>query len=140
MRKKGWLIVLALFLLLVSYVIYGEFDRDRKRKHGFSLVKGEIVDLKMDGMNGHSFDITYKAQINGKEIIRSKNITCDKRLGLGILNILMRRKMDVVYEKNDPGNCELLLSRAAYKEYKLITPKEIVFVIDALEASCGVAE
>ena len=48
--------------------------------------------------------------------------------------------MDVVYEKNDPENCEILLSRNSYKEYNILPPKDILPVLEALETACGAIE
>jgi hypothetical protein len=140
MRKKIWLIVIALFLSLGVYLVYDKFDRARRLKQSFGLVKGEIVDVRMDLMNGHSLDITYKVNVDGKEITRSKNIGFEKKGGLGIYNILNRRPIDVVYEKGDPENCDLLLRRSDYKEYKLIPSRQVVYMLDALEAACGIIE
>ena len=140
MRKKIWLIVIALFLSLVVYCVYDKFDSARRLKQNFGLLKGEIVDLRMDIMNGHSLDITYKVNIDGKEITRSKNFGFEKKGGLEIYNILYRRPIDVVYEKGDPENCDLLLHRSDYKEYKLIPSRQAVYMLDALEVACGVIE
>ena len=135
MRKKIWSIVLVLFLFLIVYVIYDEFDRPHRRKQNFSLVKADVVNVVVDVMNGsQGADITYKIKINGRDIVTTTKINHEKSC---LLFILINKQMDVVYEKDDPGNCEILLSRNSYKEYNLLPPKDILHVLEALETACG---
>lgn len=118
MPKKVWFLLLALLLCLVAYVIYGELDRPRKRKQNFGLVKGIVVSVSMDIMNGYSANITYKTTINNKEISRTKRLTSDRCSDMRIFLTLMNQKMEVVYEKDDIENCDLLVSRKEYQEYR----------------------
>jgi len=137
MPKKVWFLLLAVLLCLVAYVIYGELDRPRKRKQNFGLVKGVVVNVSMDIMNGYSADITYKTTINNKEISRTKRLTSDRCSDMRIFLTLMNQKMEVVYEKDDIENCDLLVSRKEYQEYKIMPPREVARIIDALVAGCS---
>jgi hypothetical protein len=135
MRKKIWLIVLALFLGLIASVIYIEWANTHKRKQNLTLTKGNIVDVRSEIMDGsHAADITYMIKIDGKDIIRTTRITCEKS---NILFMLMNKQMDVVYEKNNPENCELLLNRSSYREYKLLLSKDVLQVLEAMKVTCG---
>jgi hypothetical protein len=135
MRKKIWLIVLTIFVGLIAYVIYVEWANGHKRKQNFTVTKGNIVDVRSEMMDGsHSADVTFKIQVNGKEISRTTRITCEKS---NIMFMLMNKKMDVVYEKDDPENCELLLTRNSYREYKLLPSGDVLRVLEELEISCG---
>lgn len=58
MPKKVWFLLIALFMCLVAYVIYGELDRPRKRRQNFGLAKGVVLSVSIDIMNGYSADIT----------------------------------------------------------------------------------
>ena len=127
----------CLLLCLVAYVIYGELDRPRKRKQNFGLVKEVVVSVSMDIMNGYSADITYKTTINNKEISRTKRLTSDRCSNMRIFLTLMNQKMEVVYEKDDIENCDLLVSRKEYQEYKIMPPREFAPIIDALVAGCS---
>lgn len=140
MRNKVWLIIISLFLLLVAYVVYDKFDRAHRLKQNFGVAKGEIVEVSADLMNGHSADITYKVTIDGKKITRSKNIGFSTKAPLLMHQIFNRVPMDVVYEKGDPENCDLLLRRSDYKEYKLTPSRDVVYMLDALEAAYGIVE
>ena len=71
---------MALFLSVVVYCVYDKFDSARRLKQNFGLVKGGIVDVRMGLMNGHSLDITYKVNIDGKVITRNKNIGFEKKV------------------------------------------------------------
>jgi hypothetical protein len=135
MPKKIWLIVLALFLGLIACVIFIEWANTHKRKQNFTLTKGNIVDVRSEIMDGsHAADITYMIQVDGKDIIRTTRITCEKS---NILFMLMNKQMDVVYEKKNPENCELLLNRNSYREYKLFPSKDVLRSLEALEITCG---
>jgi hypothetical protein len=137
MPKKIWFLLLALLLCLVTYVIYGELDRPLKRKQNFGLVKGVVVSVSMDILNGYSADITYKTTINNKEISRTKRLTSDRCSDMRIFMTLMNQKMEVVYEMDDIENCDLLVSRKEYQEYKIMPPREVARIIDALVAGCN---
>jgi hypothetical protein len=91
----------------------------------------------MDIMNGYSADITYMATINNKEISRTKRLTSDRCSDMRIFLTLMNQKMEVVYEKDDIENCDLLVSRKEYQEYKIMPPREVAHIIDALVAGCS---
>ncbi|MBO9204039.1 MULTISPECIES: hypothetical protein [Niastella] len=135
MRKKVWLFIAALFLGLTAYVIYLEWVGPFKRKQNFAVTKGNIVGVSPDIMNGsYSADINYKILVNGKEITRLTRITYEKS---NVLFMLFNKNMDVVYEKDDPGNCELLLTRNSYREYNLLPAKDVLRVLEELEAACG---
>lgn len=137
MPGKIRLLILTFFLCLIAYLIYDEIARPQKRKNKFGMAKCVITNVTFDVMTGHSAEISYKAQMNGKEIIRTKRVASDKCSNMAKFFILMNRSMDVVYEKNDPDNCELLLTRKEYKEYKLMPPRDILNIIDDLEIACG---
>jgi hypothetical protein len=137
MRKKIRIIFFIIFLSLIACVIYVELDRPRKRKKNFGLVMGEVINVGWDVMNGYSADITYKAVINEKEIVRRKRVTSDVCKNMGFFLMMMNRKMQVVYEKNDIENCDLLLSRKEYREYKISPSHEVVPLLDALMAVCS---
>jgi len=79
MRKKIWLIVLALFLGLIACVIYIEYASAHKRKQNFALTKGNIVDVRSEMMDfSNAADITYMIQVNGKDITCTTRITCER--------------------------------------------------------------
>jgi preprotein translocase subunit YajC len=131
MRKKAWLFIIVLFLLMIAFVVYKDQHNESKRKQNWSLTKGTVVNITQDAMNGSRVvEITYKIQVDGKDITGVSKVKCGSWVMLPV-NI----KMDVVYEKDNPENCELLLSRSAYKTYNLQPPKEILSIIEILEAS-----
>jgi preprotein translocase subunit YajC len=133
MRKKAWLFIIVLFLLMIAFVVYKDQHNENKRKQNWSMTKGVVVNITQDAMNGSRVvEITYKIQVDGKDIIRVSKVTCNRWVMLPV-NI----KLDVVYEKGNPENCELLLSRIAYKTYNIQPPKEILTIIETIEASCG---
>ena len=51
--------------------------------------------------------------------------------------MLVNKNMDVVYEKGDPENCEILLTRNSYMEYKMLPSKGVLQILKALEVTCG---
>jgi Na+/H+ antiporter NhaC len=132
-RKKAWLPIIVVFLLMIAFVVYKDKRNENKRKQNRGMTKGIVVGITQDAMNGgHLVEITYKIQVEGKEITRMQKFQCGSWATLPI-NITL----DVVYEKGNPENCELLLSTSAYKTYDLRPPKEILYLIDVLEGSCG---
>jgi hypothetical protein len=133
MRKKAWLLIVVLFLLMIAFVVYNDRNNENKRRENYEMTKGLVVGITQDAMNGSRLiQITYTIQVDGKEFKRMEKLTCGGWAALP-LNI----KLDVVYEKGNPENCELLLSRNAYNTYNLRPSKEILFLIESLEASCG---
>jgi hypothetical protein len=50
--------------------------------------------------------------------------------------MLIGKKLDVVYEKDDPDNCKMLLNKFDYKEFRLIPSKEAVRILDLIETTC----
>jgi hypothetical protein len=133
MRKKAWLILITLFLLMVAFVIYKDKNNENKRKQNWGMAKGVVVGITQDAMNGSRVvEVTYNIQVEGNDITRMQKFQCDSWATLP-----MNIKLDVVYEKGNPENCELLLSRSAYKTYNLLPPKEILTIIESLEATCG---
>src|SRR3954464_14971064 len=92
MRKRIWLIVLALFFCSIAYVIYLDWTNADKRKQNFAIAKGKVLDVKSEIIEGsHAADITYKILVNGKHITRVKRITCEKS---NILFMLFSKNMD----------------------------------------------
>jgi hypothetical protein len=133
MRKKAWLFFIVLILLMIAFVVYKDQHNENKRKQNWSLTKGVIVNITQDAMNGSRVvEITYKIQVDGKDITRVLKVKCTEWLMLPV-NI----NLDVVYEKGNPENCELLLSRAAYETYNLEPPREMLIIMQSIGLSCG---
>ena len=132
MRKKAWLFIIVLFLLMIGFVVYKDRNNENKRRQNWSLTKGLIVNTAQDAMNGSRLvKITYKIQVDGKEITRLSNLKCESWLLLPV-NI----NLDVVYEKGNPENCELLLTWSDYKMYNLKPSKEMINILETI-AACG---
>jgi hypothetical protein len=133
MRKKAWLFIIVLFLLMIAFVVYKDQHNENKRKQNWSLTKGTVVNITQDAMNGSRLvEITYKIQADGKDITSMSKVKCTEWLMLPV-NI----SLDVVYEKGNPENCELLLTRSAYKTYNLRPSKEMFNILETIIASCG---
>lgn len=133
MRKKAWLFIIVLFLLMIAFVVYKDQHNESKRKQNWGLTKGTVVNITQDAMNGSRVvEITYKMQVDGKNITRVSKMKCTDWL---ILPLNM--KLDVVYEKGNPENCELLLSWSAYNTYNLKPSNEIVNILLTIGSSCG---
>lgn len=133
MRKKAWLFILVLFLFMIGFVIYKDHHNENKRKQNWSLTKGVIVNITQDAMNGSRVvEITYKIQVDGKDITRVLKVKCDSWVMIPV-----NTKFDVVYEKDNPENSELLLSRAAYETYNLEPPREMLIIMQSIGLSCG---
>jgi len=45
-------------------------------------------------------------------------------------------RIQVVYERDNIENCDLLVSRKEYQEYNIMPPREVVPLLDALVAGC----
>jgi hypothetical protein len=132
MRKKAWLFIIVLFLLMIALVVYKDHHNENKRRQNRSLTKGTVVNITQDAMNGSRLVvITYKIQVDGKDITRVSNVKCTEWLMLPV-NI----NLDVVYEKGNPENCELLLTWSDYKTYNLKPSKEMFNVLETI-AACG---
>lgn len=133
MRKKAWLFFIVLLLFMIAFVVYKDQHNENKRKQNRSLTKGTVVNITQDAMNGSRVvEITYKIQVDGKDITRVSKMKCADWV---ILPLNM--KLDVVYEKDNPENCELLLSWSAYNTYNLKPSNEIVNVLLTIGSSCG---
>jgi len=133
MRKKTWLFFIVLLLLMIAFVVYKDQHNESKRKQNWSLTKGVIVNITQDAMNGSRVvEITYKIQVGGKDITRVLKVKCDNWLMIPV-----NTKFDVVYEKGNPENSELLLSRASYETYNLEPPREMLIIMQSIGLSCG---
>jgi hypothetical protein len=137
MRKKIWFFVLALFLLLVAFTIYKEWNSTKSLKSNWAITKGVITQASKEMMNGSTnLEVTFTIQIDGKDITRTTRITCAGSAGFFLFN----KTMDVVYEKGNQENCQMLLSREDYQQCKLLPPKDVLHVLEVLEAACGKME
>ena len=133
MRKKTWLFFIILILFMIAFVVYEDQHNENKRKQNRSMTKGTVVNITQDAMNGSRVvEITYKIQVDGKDITRVSKMKCADWV---ILPLNM--KLDVVYEKGNPENCELLLSWSAYNTYNLKPSNEIANVLLTIGSSCG---
>jgi hypothetical protein len=132
MSKKTGLFFVVILLLMIAFVVYKDQDNEKKRKQNWSLTKGVIVNITQDAMNGSRLvEITYKIQVDGKDITRVSKVKCAEWLMIPV-NI----NLDVVYEKGNPENCELLLTWSDYKTYNLKPAKEMINILETI-ASCG---
>lgn len=133
MRKKAWLFIVVLFLLMIAFVVYKDQQNESKRKQNWSLTKGTVVNITQDAMNGSRLvEITYKIQVDGKDITSVSKVKCTEWLLLPV-NI----NLDVVYEKDNPENSELLLTRSAYKTYDLKPSNEMFNILETIIGACG---
>lgn len=133
MRKKAWLFILVLFLLMIAFVVYKDHHNESKRKQNWSLTKGTVVNITQDAMNGSRLvEITYKIQVDGKDITSVSKVKCTEWLLLPV-NI----NLDVVYEKGNPENSDLLLTRSAYKTYDLKPSNEMFNILETIIGACG---
>lgn len=97
------------------------------------MTRGIIVQVGKEMMDGSTnMDVTFKIQVDGKEITCTTRITCAGSAGFFLYN----RAMDIVYEKGNPENAQMLLSRKDYQQYNILPSKEVLHILEALEAAC----
>ena len=126
------LVIFLSFFLLVGLSYVWERYKQKRLHKSFGVTTGFINDLKQKrrGHNG-SFEIKFSVGVgNYSDFV---GIPCRAK-DLGDMAILLlKRRLPRVYEKGNPGNCELLYSWKQYKEYNLTPGKEYIWIIDSVQ-------
>lgn len=136
MGKKPRLAIFAVFLGLLGYLVFTEWDRPRQRKQHPEFTKAKIINESGTFMNGHSVDITFKMTVGGKEITRLKKIRLKEGKVFNYFPGLVGKTVDAVYEIGNWENCDILLCRNDYQEYGLTLSPDVARQIQELAFLC----
>jgi hypothetical protein len=128
MMKKKLLRFLIFFFVVAVGVFIGLLQKNNLEKDHMNTV-GSIFDVETGSKSPDVF-AKFSFQINGKEFESNSSIQCPKVECFQFLYKLLKgRSLVVIYEKDNPQNCEMLFRREEYEKYKLeITPDQLSLI------------
>ncbi|WP_205510097.1 hypothetical protein [Longitalea arenae] len=128
---------IVVFVIIVSFIVYKAVTQESRLMRDFKRSTAEIIDIETFHNGGKNIFIKFKAKIDGKELTSKTSVDCAKSKKAVFKDYLIGKKLDIVYERTDPDNCKMLLTRKSYQKYKLIPSNESAMVLDSIESICN---
>jgi hypothetical protein len=127
--------IVFVIIFITALVLYARWSKKK------ILISPKLTDAIITkvytarGING--FGIKYSIVNDSINYLEGEDlIVCDERRGLYLSCLLEGRKVQSVFEKNNPKNSLLLLTTHEYKEFNITIPtslKKIIEYIDSVE-------
>ena len=124
------------FLLFIALPIPFLFYKKQKLQHSFTVTTAFITDGRHLRKSGNQIFFKYEFKVGVGRYSGSTGISCDRNNRSDLVYLLVKRHLNVVYQKGDPDNCELLYDRNQYKKYGIIPPQEFVWLLDSVTKIC----
>lgn len=126
-----------LFLLVVLFGIYKGCDEVSSLHHNFQVGTGEIIDIETFHNSGGEIFVKFITRVGNNDITSKTGIHCDNSHKPAFKKYLIGKKLEIVYEKTDPDNCEMLLTREGYETYKLVPSTASTIILDSINSICS---
>jgi hypothetical protein len=124
-------------MLLIVIILFNVWLQENKLRENFKIVKGEVIKIETFRSSGKTIFLKFEFDNNNQKIISKASLPCEKNNKSSLERLLIGKNMDVVYEKTDASNCEMLLQESSYKKYNLAMPDELASLIDSIAVICS---
>jgi hypothetical protein len=126
-----------LILLMVLFIFYKGHKEISRLHHNFQVGTGEIIDIETFYNSGGQIFVIFITRVGKDDITSKTSIFCEKKNKPAFKKYLIGKKLEIVYEKTDPDNCEMLLTREGYETYKLVPSKASAIILDSINSICS---
>jgi len=106
-------------------------------ENNFQLAIGHIYDFGNSRGTGSTIFFKYRFSVNGQMFYGNSGLPCDRAKRINFQSWINGKKVQVVYEKSKPDNCDVLLSREDYKQYSVEIPTEYNMQIKMIDSLCA---
>ena len=125
--------IIFYFLLGIALIMLYTVYKQWALKKSFAITAARIDDYR-NFRGGGTASFTFTFVVAGVSYNGSSGISCNRKDDLAFL--LLKRDLDVAYEKDDPGNCQLLYSKEMYSRFNAKPSEDILWIIDSVKAIC----
>lgn len=135
MKKTNSNMVLV-FILIIFIVGIGIFNRG-SLENNFEVSIGEITDMGLSRNSGNTIFIKFKFSVKNDLHYGNTGIICDRHKKYILRDILLSKKLLVVYDKKNFDNCKMLFRKSDYSKYKLNISPDYLKVINSVDSICS---
>ena len=112
-------IVLMSFLLVLLLIVLWTFFEKWRLENNFVATSGRIYDLGSSRNSGNRVFFKYRFKVSGAAYSGSVGVSCNRKHKNDLSFMLVGIDMPLIYERGNPGNSEMILTRNRVQKYKL---------------------
>lgn len=135
--KNKTVIGVALFIAVLLVFVLIALYQKRQLKNNFPIATGRIYELGNSYKSGSRIFFKFTFEVNNRSFKGNTSIHCDRKNKSLFSTMLVNGQMPVVYEKDNPDNCEMLFLKSSFKKYKTEIPNDIITTVDSIENICS---
>ena len=124
-------------VLLIAFIFIVGTIKKNSLKKNFELTNGEVYELGQSRNSGNTIFLKFRFFNNCDLVYGNTGIPCDRVNSPAIRNILLGKKAQILYDKEDINNCKILIRKSDYEEYKLPISKDYLPLINLVDSICS---
>ena len=128
-------IILAL-ILLAFIVGIGMLNRGCL-ENNFEVTIGEITDMGLSRNSGNTAFIKFKFSVKNDLHYGNTGIICDRRKKYILRDILLSKKLLVIYDKKNFDNCKMPFTKSDYSKFQLNISPDYLKIINSVDSICS---
>lgn len=130
-------ILLIAFCCLIGLLFLSRHCSNLNLKNSHELATATVVSVEGLNKSPGSVFVKYFYYVNGVKFQNREAIPCVRDKKNEVSDVIQGNPLvKVVYEKSNPENCRILLSRENYRFYQIAIPPNVEILLDSLEKIC----
>jgi len=134
LQKKISIIVFSGILVII--VLFAIF-RQRALKSNFAIEKGYIYEFGNSRSSGNRIFFKFRFSLKGVTYYGNSAMPCARENKIHFQSWTYGKSVQVIYNKANPDNCRLLLTKEDYKKYGLSVPEVYRVQTDLIDSLCN---
>jgi len=135
MEKRSIKITIA-FLLFAFVLVMGIFRKSSLRNN-FEVSTGEIIEMGLSRNSGNTIFFKFKFSLNNDLFYGNTGIGCDRLKKAILSDLLLGKKMQIIYDKTNVNNCKMLFKKSEYDKYQLDISPDYLPIINIIDNICS---
>lgn len=132
-KKISIIVFISTLVLIALFALY----RKRNLENNFIVSSGYIYDFGNSRYSGATIFFKFRHSVNGVTYYGNFDFPCVRENKLHFRSWTNGKIVQVVYERNNPNNCKLLLTREDYKEHGLSIPIDYKQQVELIDSICS---
>lgn len=134
----GRYLSIGIILSIVGIVFLFRYCSDKGIKKNQVVTKATVTEVNRLPKSGGSLSVKYYYFVEGSKFVDQQGFSCSTKKVNFISALIYRNpSISVVYEKSDPSNNRILLSRKMYTDFGVEISNSVELLLDSLDNLCA---
>ena len=124
-----------LLFVVVGIILLIGYHQKKALERNYQIATGRVYDVELTSKSPDIF-VSFKYEVNGRIFDHNSSVPCSHSNCLPFLYSLLNNKtLPVVYQKNNPGNCLMIMSQKDAENFNIsLTPDQnrLIMYIDSI--------